>query len=161
MKNDNLGFTLIELIVVMVIVASLFGLIIFNLIGTEKTSEVSAASDSLISNLSSQQTKAMLGAGTSNGVNYGIHFQSDRYVLFQGNSYSPADSNNFIEMLDEGLVISNILMPAGSNLIFTSATGTVSGYLNGNNYGVSISNADGHKTITITVNRYGVVTGEN
>jgi prepilin-type N-terminal cleavage/methylation domain-containing protein len=161
MKKNQNGFVLIELVVVLGIMLILFGLGAFNLIGTEKTSEVTAASDSLVSDLNSQQTKAMLGVGISAGINYGIHFQSDRYVLFQGNSYSPADGSNFTVMLNEGLQISNILMPADSNLIFTLATGTVSGYLNGNIYGITLKSSDGLKSKTLIVNRYGIVIQEN
>lgn len=159
MKNNNLGFTLVELVLVMTIAATLFGLTVFNLVGTQKASELGSTTDILVSDMASQQTKAMLGAGVSAGTNYGIHFEADKYVLFQGNSYNYLDTKNFIVPVDQGLTFSNILFPSG-NLIFTSNTGTVSGYLNGGNY-VVLQDLQGSNSKTITVNRYGVVTSGN
>jgi prepilin-type N-terminal cleavage/methylation domain-containing protein len=159
MKKKNLGFTLIELVLVMAIASSLLGFVIFNLVGTQKTSEISVTADKLVSDLASQQTKAMLGSGPSSGTDYGVYFQPDRYILFKGSFYSPADSNNFTVMLDEGQDFSNITFP-GQSIVFVSATGTVSGFLNGNS-SITIGEANGSKQKTVTVNRYGVVTGEN
>jgi prepilin-type N-terminal cleavage/methylation domain-containing protein len=159
MIKNNFGFTLIELVVVMVVVATLFGMVMFSLIGTQKTSEVGSAADALISDMASQQTKAMLGAGTASGTKYGIFFDVNKYTLFQGNFYLSTDPRNFTVNLDSGLAFTNIKFP-GSSIIFSSATGTVSGYLNGSNY-VSIGESDGSKVETIKVNRYGVVTQEN
>jgi len=159
MIRNKRGFSLIELVAVMAISATLFGLVVFNLVGTQKASEIGAACDTLVTDMASQQTKAMLGAGTSSGTNYGIHFQSDRYILFQGNTYNPSDSNNFTITIDSGLSFTNILFPNG-NLVFSSTSGTVSGYLNGSNY-VILKDTQGSKSKTVTVNRYGVVTQEN
>jgi len=158
MKNNNLGFTLIELVLVMAVSATLFGLVMFNLIGTQKSSEVGTQADTLISDLSSQQTKAMLGAGTANGTDYGIHFDSNKYTLFKGSTYNSSDSNNFVVNIDSGYQLVNTL--TNGNVIFVSTTGTVSGFLSNKNT-VTVQDKNGPKTKTITVNRYGVVTGEN
>ncbi len=159
MKNNSYGFTLVELVLVLGIILTLFGMTMFNLVGTQQTSEVGTTADTLVSDMASQQTKAMLGIGTSSGTNYGIYFQTDRYVLFKGNYYNPADSTNFTVMLNSGLQFSNITFPQDS-IIFSSVTGTASGFLSGAN-SVSVGESDGTKTKTISVNRYGIVISEN
>lgn len=158
MKKNDSGFTLIELILVILIASTLSGLVVFSLIGTEKTSEINTETDVIASDLSSQQTKAMLGAGSSSGTSYGIHFESDKYVLFAGDSYNVLDSKNFIVNIESGYQLSSTF-PAG-DVIFTFLTGTVSGFLNGNN-SVTIHDINGNKTKTITINRFGVINNEN
>jgi prepilin-type N-terminal cleavage/methylation domain-containing protein len=160
MKSKNSGFTLIELIVVMVIASSLLGFVILNLIGIQKTSEVSTSADKIVSDLASQQTKAMLGAGSSSGINYGIYFPAtnDRYILFQGRAYSQNDPSNYTVMLDSGVRFSSVNLP-GNSIIFTYATGTISGYLSNSN-SLIVGESDGLKTKTISINKLGVVTQE-
>ena len=157
MKNNS-GFTFVELILVMAIAATFFGFVMINLIGTQKTSEVTTQTDTLVSDLSSQQTKAMLGAGTASGTDYGIHFDTNKYTLFLGSTYTPSDANNFVVNIDSGYQLVNTF--TGGNIVFVSTTGTVSGYLNNKNT-VTVEDKSGLKTKTITVNRYGVVVGEN
>jgi len=159
MKNNQSGLTLIELVVVMGILLMLFGFVSFNLVGVQRTTSVNSTGESLISDMSSQQTKAMLGAGSSNGNSYGIYFQPDKYTLFKGTIYSVSDPNNFTVSLDSGSAFTNITFPS-SSIIFSSGTGEISGFSSGQNT-VSIQDIQGTKTITITVNRYGVVTSEN
>ncbi len=156
--NNNAGFTLIELIVVIIIVSSLLGLLVFNLVGTQRNTEISSQTDIIVSDLSSQQNKAMLGAGGSSGNDYGIHFESNQYTLFEGSTYNPADSGNFVVNLDSGYQLTSTF-PFG-DIVFDSITGTVSGFLNGNNT-VTLQEINGGKSKTVTINKYGVVTGEN
>lgn len=159
MRKNNLGFTLIELVAVMAIASTLFGFIIVNLIGSQRRVSLTSSIDVLVSDMASQQTKAMLGAGSSSGISYGIYFLPDRYILFKGDTYSALDSDNFTVNLDQGITFSQVQFPAGI-VVFTSATGTVSGYLNGSNF-VTMQDTQEGSTKTITVNRYGVVTGVN
>ncbi len=159
MKNNQFGFTLIELVVVMGILLMLFGFASFSLVNVQRKTSVSSTADNLVSDMATQQTKAMLGAGSSGGDSYGIYFQSDKYTLFKGTTYSASDPNNFTVSLDLGITFSNITFPA-SLLIFSSATGEINGFSAGQNT-VTLHDTQGTKTETITVNRYGVVTSEN
>ena len=159
MKNNQSGFTLVELVVVMGIASTLFGLVIFSLINQQRHTSVSSSSDTLVSDMSSQQNKAMLGAGAINGNSYGIYFQSDKYILFTGNNYSSQNTTNFTVPIDPGYSIANITFP-NNTLVFSARTGEVSGFSSGKTT-VTIRDSDGTKIETITVNRYGVVTKEN
>lgn len=159
MKNNQSGFTLVELVIVMGILLMLFGFMSFNLVRVQRTTSVNSTADTLVSDMASQQTKAMLGAGSLSGYSYGIYFQSDKYTLFQGTIYSPSDPNNFTVSLDSGITFTNVTFPS-SSVVFSSGTGEVNGFSNGQNT-VTIQDSQGAKTKTITVNRYGVVTGQN
>jgi prepilin-type N-terminal cleavage/methylation domain-containing protein len=161
MKNNQSGFTLIETIVVVGIVLILFGFVGFNLIGVQRTTSINSTADVLLSDLSSQQTKAMMGAGAgaSIGSSYGIYFRSNGYVLFKGTTYPASDPNNFIVSLDEGIAFTNITFPS-SSIVFSAGSGTISGFLNNQNT-IDIRDTQGVKTKTITVNRYGVVTSRD
>lgn len=159
MRKNQSGFTLIELVVVMGILLMLFGFVSFNLVGVQRITSVTGTSDVIVSDISMQQTKAMLGAGSSSGNSYGIYFESDKYTLFKGVSYNASDPENFTIFLDPGIIFSNITLPANS-LIFEPTSGEVSGFINGQNT-IKLEDTQGSKTITLTINRYGVVTSEN
>ncbi len=159
MRNNQFGFTLIELVVVTGILLMLFGFVSFNLVGVQRKISVSSTADNLVSDMSTQQTKAMLGVGSSGGNSYGIYFQSDKYTLFKGTAYFASDPSNFTVSLDSGITFSSITLPA-SLLVFSSATGEINGFSAGQNT-VTLQDTQGAKTETITVNRYGVVTSEN
>ncbi|HYM65488.1 MAG TPA: type II secretion system protein [Candidatus Sulfotelmatobacter sp.] len=157
--KENRGFTLIELVVVMGILIMLFSFASFNFVGVQRKTSINSFADDLVSDIASQQTKAMVGVGTSSGDNYGIYFQSDKYILFKGTSYSANDPNNFTVSLDSGSSFSSVTFP-GSSIIFSSISGELNGFSQGQNT-VTIKDLQSLKTETITVNRYGVVTSEN
>ncbi len=159
MRNNQFGFTLVELVLVIGIFLTLFGFVSFNLVSVQRNTSVNSTADSLVSDMASQQAKAMTGAGLSSGNSYGIYFQSDKYTLFKGTIYSASDPNNFTVALDSGITFSNVTFPSGS-VIFSTRSGELSGFSNGQNT-VTIHDTQGAKTETITVNRYGVVTSEN
>lgn len=158
MKNNQSGFTLVELLVVMGILLTLFGFVSFNLVGVQRNTSVNSTVDTLFSDMASQQTKAMLGAGLSSGNSYGIYFQPDKYTLFKGATYSSDPASYFTVSLDLGITFTNTF--PSSSIVFSSGTGQVSGFSNGQNT-ISIHDTQGTKTETITINRYGVVISEN
>lgn len=159
MKNSEKGFSLIELILVMGISLALFGFVSLNLVNSQRINSVNSLRDSLISDMASQQTKAMQGFGPSSGTSYGIHFLPDRYILFRGNVYSAGDTYNFAVQLDQGISFTDITF-LNNSLIYSPRSGDISGFIDGNNT-VTIRDTEGSKAETASINRYGVVTGVN
>lgn len=159
MKNNQSGFTLIELIVVMGIILMLFGFVSFNSVSVERKTSLNSTADNLVSDMATQQTKAMLGAGTTSGNSYGIYFEQDKYTLFEGTTYSSSNPSNFIVSLNSAIVFTNITFPSNS-IIFSARTGEINGFSSVQNT-ITIQDSQSTKTETITVNRYGVVTGQN
>ena len=158
--NSQRGFTLIELGIVLGIIAILLGFVTFNLVNVQKITSVNSEIDTLVSDMKSQQTKAMTGAGSSGtGQSFGIYFQSDRYILFTGTSYSSTNSSNFTVTLGGNIEFSDSTFP-DNTLIFLRQSGELKGFIDGRNT-ISIQNTQGLNKKTITVNRYGVVTQIN
>lgn len=154
------GATLLELVIFMSIALLLFGYVTLNLTKFQKKTSINTTIDTLVSDLKSQQTKAMSGAKSgANGSSYGVYFLSDRYILFTGSSYSGSSPSNFTVMLDGSLAITDIAFP-GNTLVFLRESGEVSGFLEGGNR-VAIQSTSGNEKLTITVNKYGVVTQIN
>lgn len=155
------GFTLIELLLVSGMSAILFGLIIFSLVGFRNTSSQQSSTASLVSDIKSQQFKAMMGEteGRADSDNYGIYFYADRYVLFHGSSFNPNDSTNFTVDLPEDLAIESVSFP-NSVIIFEKLSGEILGFVPGSD-SLTIRALNVNKEIVITLNRYGVITQIN
>src|SRR5687768_9752938 len=78
------GFTLIELMLVIAIIASLMGITTMSLTGAQQKSSMNATLGIFISDIRAQQLKAMVGdtEGRATSDTYGISFQSTKYTLF-------------------------------------------------------------------------------
>lgn len=159
-SSNQKGFSYPELIVLMGVVAMLFGYITINLSGTLRRTTIDTTYQTLISDIKSQQTKAMTGS-IDGGLpgSHGIYFESNRYILFRGTTYSSTDPSNFPVNLEQNVEFGNITFP-GSTIVFLPGSGEISGYINGNNT-VTVVNIGGEEQKTITINRYGAVTSAN
>lgn len=97
------------------------------------------------------------GAGvpppTSEQLDMGIHFETDRYIFFYGSIYNPEDPRNLETILPSNISI-NINLPA-ADLVFEALTGEIQGY-DANYNTISISHSDG-RSHSLTVNKLGVV----
>jgi prepilin-type N-terminal cleavage/methylation domain-containing protein len=162
-KSENLknGFTLIELMIVMGLSSILFGLIIFNLGRFQNSSTQHATTDSLVSDIRNQQSKAMLG-DTEGGIdssNYGIYFYADRYILFRGDTFNSNDPNNFEIELPPSLSFQSTSFP-GNQIVFEKLSGEITGFTPGSD-SVTVRAININRDFVITINRYGVIAGIN
>jgi len=154
--NSQLGFTLVELGIVFGLILLLFGFATFNLANVQRITSVNSAIDTLVSDMKSQQTKAMVGVGSSGtGESYGIYFQSDRYILFTGTTYSSTNSSNFTIVLGGNIEFLNSTFP-NNTIVFLRQSGELNWFIDGMDT-IDIQNTQGLNKKTITVNRYGVV----
>lgn len=143
-----------ELIVVMSIMATLIGLITINLVGSQQRASLNSIVQNLISDIRQQQIKAMVGdtQDTISADSYGIHTDSNQYVLFKGTSYSPLDASNFKISLPTNM---QFISP-GSDIIFSKISGEIAAAVS-----LQLQDATNSNTKTIEFNRYGVVTSVN
>lgn len=148
MKNArNSGFTLLELLVVMGLLAILLGLSTISLVKVQRNASVGATVDTLIADMRNQQTKAM--SGSAGGGNYGISFNSSNsYILFHGSS--PGGPDDFAVTLDDPISVSTSF--PGNVIVFTKASGEVA-----SENTITINNTAGTETKILTVNKLGVV----
>ena len=149
------GFALAELVVVMGMIAALFVIASVSLLGAQRKASQDTLVDTLLTDLRSQQTKAMTGdtEGTGAFESYGIYFGSDSYVLFRGVAYNAAEPSNFAVEIDPSLDFTNVTLP-GAIIVFTNGSGEISGYASGADSLSIIDSVNGSQK-TIQLNRYG------
>lgn len=160
MKNNQKGFTFTEVIIVIGIVSILFGFIVVNLLNFQSKKSVESETDMIISDIKTQQAKAMLGKRENSITgDYGIYFEQNKYILFQGSSYESSNSTNFQISLNQNLEFQNMLFP-NSQIIFLKGSGEILGFTNSQN-SLIIKDTASNNQKTIIFNRYGVITGIN
>lgn len=147
-EHKTAGFTLIELIVAIAILVTLFAISTINISPLPSNTLQSTNQDLLVSDLRSQQTKAM-----STDSAYGVHFETASYTLFEGDTYTQGLAENTVIDLDSGINFTNITFP-NSILVFSAGTGDVANYTFGLD-SVDVVSTVTNKTTTIKINKYG------
>lgn len=150
MKNER-GFTLPELLIVMGILAIIFTFTTPNLIHFQRKSALNTTIDTLLTDLKNQQIKAMVGdtQGTEVISDYGVYFETSRYVLFRGSSYDPTDITNFPVNLDTSLQFTST-----TSIIFSKGSGEVGSLP----ISVVLDDTTNADQKTIETNVYGAIT---
>jgi len=158
LKKGQAGFTLPELLIVMGILAILFGFITPNLLHFRQRAVLNTTVDTLVSDLKSQQTKAMVGdtEGRADSDHYGIYFESKRYTLFHGIAFDPLDTSNFSIDLEQSQTFSDINVP-DSSIIFSKGSGEVLGFISGSD-NITLTDSTNGNQIIIQINAYGAIT---
>lgn len=151
------GFTLIEFLVVISIFAVLATLAVINLLKPQTQASVATTAVTLIADIRRQQLAAMAGdsGNTSTSQPQGIFFETNKYTLFVGSTYSAGAIDNFVINLDNNLTFSSITFPA-STLVFSKRNGEVSGFVDASS-SVTVRNTQSGEQVTISVNRYGAI----
>lgn len=151
MKNK--GFTLVEISVVVGVLITLLGLASINLPNIQQKTSMSTTLQVLISDMKAQQIKAMIGdtEGRPSASAYGVHFEANQYVLFNGSTYSSTDPANFPVSLPSTL---QSILP--TDIIFSQVSGELAGPSS-----ATIQDITNGQQKTIHLNRYGVVAAVN
>lgn len=160
-KNPGLlGITLIEVIIVISIVTTLFGLVFGNILNVRSTTTINTSLTAIIADLKNQQIKSMVGdtEGRSSPDNYGVYISGPNYTLFHGQIYSESESTNFDINADTGYQFTTTF--PGSQVIFASGSGEIVNFIENQNT-VSIINTRTNEQKTIHINKYGVITTIN
>jgi len=144
------GFTILELIITMGIFAIVASLTTVNLTNSQRHTSLNSTTTTLISDLKQQQIKSMTGdtEGRSISSSYGIHFDSNQYVLFHGDSYNSSDTSNFTITLDSNFSFLNL-----GNIVFSRINGESTGLTS-----IILRDNTINNQKDIRVNNYGVIT---
>lgn len=144
------GFTMIEVIVVMIIFAVVFGLSILYYQTTQVRSDLNGQVSQFVSYTRLAQSNA--DAGKDN-ANHGIHLESGGYVLFTGDSYVESADDNFEIDLPATMVIQNInLNEGGSDVVFERPYGETDDFGTFDFYSAQLN-----ATKTITISNIGTI----
>ena len=116
------GFTFIEIIISVAILATLTLIIVGSFSRFNKSITLSRDAERIVSMLNEARTNTI---ASKNGVQYGVHFEASRAILFSGAVYdeNAIDNNAFLLKTFES--ISNVsLGGGGDNVVFNRVTGT-------------------------------------
>ncbi len=122
----ELGFSLIELTIVIGIVAAISTIAIISFSSITKRANLNGNAQNIITTLNTARSKTISSDGASQ---WGVHFEIDKYALFKGVIYNAGDPNTKIYTLPSSLEISIIaLNGGGADAIFDRITGKTSNY---------------------------------
>ncbi len=149
------GFTLAELILVMLIFTTLVGIATINLAHIQRRSSMTSSINMLATDMKEQQVKAMVGDTESRASpdNYGIYFGTSSYTLFHG-TYSATDSANTVIPIDATLHFAT----PGASIIFTRESGDVLNYSINANL-IIIQDITNGEVTKLKFNKFGAIIG--
>lgn len=155
--NDNHGFTLIEILVVMGMIAVIASLGLFMSMGSFQGSSFRNERSNVISALYKARSQAInnvcVGATCTSGISHGVHFETGKFTIFQGISWSDISHDSG---LDEIIEINPTIQITGLvDVIFAKLSGDVSAP------GNLIMKDTGTNTSTISINSEGQITWTN
>jgi len=130
--------------------AVLLGFITISLVRSQQTVSLTATEEVLVADLKQQQLKSMIGdtEGRASSDSYGIHFDSNRYVLFHGSTYSSSDSANAVINLESNMQFNS----PDFDIVFSKLSGTISAAT------IELQDNTNSQLKKIHLNKYGVVT---
>ena len=128
------GITTLEILIVLAVLAGMFAIVIPQFSKIRENQVLKNAVSEVISSLNKAQSQTLASLNSSS---YGVHFQSDKIIIFKGTVFSAGDINN--ETI-------NITIPANISNV------TLAG-ISGNSGDVYFNRLSGtpNKTGTITV----------
>lgn len=146
--RSSKGFTIIELLIVITIMVIVVSSVLPMHSAFLNHNQEKTASWEIVDTLTRARMKAMTG---HHDQHWGVHFNTNQFVLFQGNTFNPNNSNNEIHNLLGNLDLDSInLNGRGNEIIFEKITGYT------NQYGsITLKNTNSGEAVKITVNETG------
>lgn len=126
----NTGFTIIELMVAILIMASISTIVVTNFPVMQKQVSLNNVNQELIAVLRLAQVKAMTAESNSA---YGVYFNysvtPNKYILFKGSSYASRDTTaDRTYSFPRGISMGVSLTPTGQQVVFSKITGVPQAY---------------------------------
>lgn len=155
MKNPKFkirGFTLLEILLVITILAISFGLFALYSQNTQSRNDLNSQTAVLVSNLRLAQSNA--SSGNTAGYN-GIHLDAaaSSYTTFIGETFNAQDNLNSIVQLPATISFQNVLLNGGgTDVVFTGPKGDTDNY---GTFEVVLSPTG--QSILITVSKIGTI----
>jgi prepilin-type N-terminal cleavage/methylation domain-containing protein len=148
-RNQD-GFTLVELVITLAI----FGILVLigiglssNTLGRNQTGNVT---QDVVTTLRRAQWQSMNG---HEDIEWGVHFETDLFVLFKAPTYSVSDPDNVLTNLPNDVEITSItLTGGGSDVIFIDKFGSTI-----EDGSIVIENINSNELRTVTVNAAGMI----
>ena len=144
-KNKKLGFSLIEIIVVIAIGAVLVAAITVSFSSFRNSKTVDISADQILSVINEARVKTVSSEDYSR---FGVRFEANRIIFFKGDIFTEPNSSNIETPISPLVEISDIsLNGGGADMVFQKLTGKT-----GNNGSLRVrlkSDNDKYKTISV------------
>ena len=119
------GVTGIELLIVVVVLGIIFSIAIPQFSKTRENQVLKSAVNDILSSLNKAQSQTLASADSSS---YGVHFQSDKVIIFKSVVFSAGDPDNETINIITPASISNVALGAGGptsgNVYFNRLSGS-------------------------------------
>jgi Tfp pilus assembly protein FimT len=143
MKNLNKGVTVLEALVVVSILAILLAFVLPSFKTTRDRELLKSVSSDVVSSLDKARSQTL---SSLNSSEYGVHFETDKLVIFKGTTYSSSDVNNQIISIVSPASISSISLTGGAVDVYfnrlsgaPNKTGTITVNVSGISKNITIS----------------------
>lgn len=138
----------------MAIILILVALSTAGLVSLRQNTDVGTSTHQIIAALQLARNKAL---ASENDSNYGVHFESNKYVLFTGSTYSASAPDNEVHELKSTVEVHDINLVGGSDVVFDRVQGTTS---NSGSVGVRLINdSTNSRAITVLASGHAGLTG--
>lgn len=114
------GITLLEVLIVIAIL-TLIGAISLGVFKEANSTHALDKSAYLVVSVLNQARSLTLAS--KNNTQYGVHFESNNVTIFPGSSYSSSDPANIATPINSSVIISNVSVGGGNNVVFERLTG--------------------------------------
>ena len=119
MSKSEKGFTLIEILLVLGIILAVGFVVVVISVSKVQSSQTESLLTDTASIMFLYQQNAYSG---KNGKSYGIHFESDSYSLFIGDSYAAAESSDTVALPGDTTISTISLTGGGNDIVFASGS---------------------------------------
>jgi prepilin-type N-terminal cleavage/methylation domain-containing protein len=118
------GFTTIEILIVLIVSSVLFVVATSAFSRFNKNQALAGSAEDVMSILNKARGQTL---ASKDDYAYGVHFESDRIILFLGSSYDPVETTNETTLLSALVTITNIsLVGGGDDVLFQKLSGKTS-----------------------------------
>lgn len=144
------GFTFLEVMMVIALITIALGFGVLYSQTAQVRSNLSGEVARFVSSVRLAQSDAAAG---KNNTAHGIHLATDAYTIFEGTTYDPNATTNFVVDVPGTITIENVaLNGGGSDLIFTQPYGETTTFGT-----LDFVSAQINTTKTITITQFGTV----
>ncbi len=115
------GFSIVEIIIVIAVGIILAAIIASAFSGFRDSQVLNGTVEDVVATINKARSESL---ASKNFLQHGIHFETNKVIIFQGAIYSPSDSNNVETKLSPFVeIFSTSLNGGGADMVFQKFTG--------------------------------------